>query len=165
MSRAYPAMLRLIDLWRPALAGSADYSDVDVYLGPLVSGDPDDAVFVGYDGDPMGEMEMVTHTQNWAGLGQKRQGEEFDVHCCILALTAVTDGDALSAAIARLYGVWRTITAVVKADPSMGMGPGTTENAPHWVTSVRNFQSYAPTDAQRGVEPRITFDVHVETRV
>jgi hypothetical protein len=30
---------------------------------------------------------------------------------------------------------------------------------------VRQFTSYVPTDPDRGVMPRIGFDVHVETRV
>jgi hypothetical protein len=165
MSRAYPAMLRLIEIWETAIADSVYADNLDVYLGPLYSGDPDDAVFVGYDGDPGGEFEMVTHVQNWAALGQRAQHDHFDVHCCILAMAGVSDGKAMSDAMARLYGIWRTLTVALKADPSMGMGPGTAENAPVWVTDVRSFTSYVPIDPDRGVMPRISFDVHVETRV
>jgi len=166
MSRAYPAMLRLIELWRTALDANPDYVDsVDVYLGPIYSGDPDDAVFVGYDGDPAGDFEMVQHTQNWAALGQRAQNDMFDVRCCILTLTGATDGEAMAAAMARLYDIWLTITATIKADPSMGMVTGTVGGAPVWVADVRSFSSYVPTDDERGVMPRIQFDIHVETRV
>jgi hypothetical protein len=165
MSRAYPAMLRLLDLWTTALAASPYADTVDVYLGPLYSGDPDDAVFIGYDGDPTGEFEMVSHVQNWAALGQRAQNDHFDVHCCILAMAGVSDGKAMSDAMGRLYGIWKTLTVAIKTDPSLGMGPGTAENAPVWVTDVRQFTSYVPTDPDRGVMPRIGFDVHVETRV
>lgn len=167
MSRAYPGMIRLLELWKAALAARPEYAQtVDVYLGPMYSGDPDDAVFVGYDGDPTGDFEMVAHSQNWAALGQRAQNDTFDVRCCILTLTGATDGEAMAAAMARLYDIWRCITAVVKADPGMGMvGPGSTEGAPVWVAEVRSFSSYVPTDDERGVMPRIQFDIHVETRV
>ena len=167
MSRAYPAMLRLLELWRPALAAVPEFKDtVDVYLGPMVSGDPDDAVLVGFDGDPSGEFEMVTHSQNWVGLGQRSRNDIFDIHCCILTMTGSTDDQAMSAAMARLYGIWKCLTAAIKADPGMGMvGPGSAEGAPVWVADVRAFSSYVPTDDDRGVMPRIGFDIHIETRV
>jgi hypothetical protein len=158
-------MTRLLELWRAALAGSEYAATVDIYLGPLISGDPDDAVFVGYDGDPTGEFEMVSHTQTWAAIGQRRQDDVFDIHCAILTMAGITDGDGMVAAMGRLYGIWFCLTAALKADPSMGMGPGTTEDAPVWVADVRSFSSYVPTDEERGVLPRITFAVHVETRV
>jgi hypothetical protein len=165
MSRAYPAMLRLVTMWQAALVGSAYAGTVDVYFGPLVSGDPDDAVFVGYDGDPTGEFEMASHTQSWAALGQRRQDDHFDIHCCILTMNGITDGDGMIASMERLYGIWICLSSAIKADPSMGMGPGTTEDAPVWVADVRSFSSYVPTDEERGVMPRLTFDIHVETRV
>lgn len=165
MSRAFPAMIRLVELWKAAI-GDTDYTGtVDVYFGPLVSGDPDDAVFVGYDGDPTGDFEAAAHTQNWAALGQRRQDDFFDIRCCILTMNGITDGDGMIAAMGRLYGIWSCLSGAIKADPSMGMGPGTIENAPVWVADVRSFSSYVPTDEERGVMPRITFDVHVETRV
>lgn len=157
MSYAYPAMVRLRDLWTAAVVPFQ--STVDVYLGPLVSGDPDDAVFVGYDGDPVGEFQMVTHVQDWAGLGQRKQSDVFDIHCCILTMRGVTDGAGFADGIERLYAIWLALTGPLKEDPSMGMGVSP------WVTSIRSFGAYAPTDADRGVEPRIGFDVHIETRV
>lgn len=165
MSRAYPAMLRLIELWQQAVDASEYKGGVDVYFGPLVSGDPDDAVFVGYDGDPSGDFEAVTHTQSWAALGQHRQDDYFDIHCCILTMSGITDGEGMIAAMGRLYGIWICLSSAIKADPSLGLGPGTTEDAPVWVSDVRSFSSYVPTDEERGVMPRITFDVHCETRV
>lgn len=164
MSRAPATLVALQGIYKTALAASP-YPEVDVYLGPLYSGDPDDAVFVGYDGNPEGEMEMVHHTQSWHALGQRAQDEEFDVHCCVLTAVGVADGAGLQAAVLRMYGIATTLMQAVKADPSLGLGPGSVENAPRYVAEVQDFTSYVPVDEQRGVQPRVSFSVHVKTRV
>jgi hypothetical protein len=167
VSRAIPTVLRLHTLFTEALATSPFAGEVDAYLGPMMSGDPDDSVHVGYDGDPMGDMEMVVHQQQWVGIGAgpARRDEEFDVRCCILNMSGSTDAVGFAAAIARLYSIARVLFAPIHRDPSLGLGPGTEENAPRFTADVRGFSSYVPTDDQRGVMPRVQFSVHVVTRV
>lgn len=159
MSRAGMVLPRLRDVFRAGLV--TPYPDVDVYLGPIVSGDPDDAVFVGYDGDPSGDMETVVHTQNWGALGNKARDEEFDVRCAILNRTGQTDADGVAAAIARMYGMFDAIANSVHADPSIGLGPPT---SPIMTCSIRGLGSFM-TLTDDGVAPRVTFSVHVRTRV
>jgi hypothetical protein len=161
------ATMRALDtIWRDALAASV-YGDhsVDVYLGPLVSGDPDDAVFIGYDGDPEGAFSMTQHTQNWRTLGTRARDEEFDIFCCILTMTGRTDGPGVLDAIERLYGIYATCADAVHRDPSLGIGPGSAHNAPYFKASVRAFSTFIPTEPERGAIPRVQFSVHVETRV
>lgn len=158
-------MTRLRDLWTTALAGSEFAGTVDVYLGPLVSGDPDDAVFVGYDGDPFGDMQAVTHAQGWAGIGARRRNEEFDVHCCVLNQSGSTDGPGFVAAFERLYGIASVLFDAVHSDPSLGLGPGKPTGAPRFTADVRGFSAHVPTDDTRGVMPRVQFSVHVVTRI
>lgn len=167
MSTHGSATMRALDaLWRAAIAGSA-YGDgsVDVYLGPLINGDPDDAVFVGYDGDPEGAFAMTQHTQEWRTLGQRRRDEQFDVFCCVLTMSGRTDGPGVLDAVERLYGIYSVCADAVHADPSLGLGPGSAHNAPVFKASVRGFQTYIPTEPDRGAIPRVQFSVHVETRI
>lgn len=167
VSRAIPTVLRLHALFGEALAASEFAGEVDAYLGPMMSADPDDAVMVGFDGDPMGDMEMVVHQQSWAGIGvgPARRDEEFDVRCCILNMSGSTDPVGFAGAIGRLYRIARVLFEPIHRDPSLGLGPGSEENAPRFTADVRGFSSYVPTDDQRGVMPRVQFSVHVVTRV
>jgi len=106
MSTHAPATMRALDSrWRAALTPVYGPT-VDVFLGPLVTGDPDDAVFIGYDGDPEGAFAMTQHTQNWRTLGTRARDEEFDVYCCILTMSGSTDGPGVLDAIDRLYGIY-----------------------------------------------------------
>src|SRR5687768_4215310 len=99
MSRAPAALFTVHELFTQALTGM----DVDAYIGPYASGDPDDAVFVGYDGDPDGDMEAIVHTQGWAGaLGAKARNEEFSIRCCILNLSGAGDAGAITRALNRI---------------------------------------------------------------
>ncbi len=151
---------RLRDAFVNALGGP--FPDTNVFLGPIVSGDPDDAVFIGYDGDQFGEMEVAVHTQQWGALGNKARDEEFDVRCCILNVAGAVDADEVEAAFTRLYAMYQAIAAEIHRDPSIGLGPPV---APVMVCAVRNFASYMPLTENGGVEPRISFSVHVRTRV
>lgn len=167
MTTRAPATMRALDsLFRAAIAASP-YGDgsVDVYLGPLVSGDPDDAVFIGFDGDPEGAFAMTLHDQTWRTLGPRNRDENFDVFCCVLTMSGRTDGPGVLDAVDRLYGVFDVCASAVHADPSLGLGPGSEHNAPLFKASVRGFSTFIPTDPERGAIPRVQFSVHVETRI
>lgn len=159
MSRAGLVVPRLAVVFAAALA--TPYPDVDVYLGPIVSGDPDDAVFVGYDGNPFGDMEVVVHTQQWGALGNKARDEEFDVRCCILNRSGASDARGVAAAMERMYGMFAALANGLHADPGIGLGPPA---AAIMVCSIQSLGSYMPL-TETGVEPRIAFSVHVRTRV
>lgn len=160
MSRAGLVIPRLRTLWTEALAVS--HPEVDVYLGPLVSGDSDDAVFVGYDGDPFGDMEVAVHTQQWAGAATHKRNDVFDVRCCVLNTAGAFDGDQVAAALERLYSVFMVCATTVHTDPSLGLG------ITPFVASITGFGSFLPlAENEAGgtlVEPRISYSVHVETR-
>ena len=159
MSRAGIVLPRLRDLFRTALA--EPFPDVDIYLGPIPTGDPDDAVFVGYDANPFGDMEMVIHTQQWGALGNRARDEDFEVRCAILNRTGQTDSEGVAKAIERLYGMYHAVANAIHADPSIGLGPPLT---PVMTCSVRGLGSYLPL-TESGVEPRVSFSVHVRTRI
>ncbi len=148
---------RLRDLWRTAVEASE--FDADVYLGPIVSGDPDDAIFVGYDGNPFGDMEMVVHSQDWGTIGARNRDEEFDVRCCVLNRSGLADPKGLAAAIARLYGLFGVIAAAVHRDPALALG------VTPYTASIRGVASYIPLDETDAVQPRVAFNVHVRTRL
>lgn len=159
------ATMRQLDTrWRDALAPAYGRT-VDVYTGPLVNGDPDDAVFIGYDGDPEGAFAMTQHTQNWRTLGTRARDEEFDIFCCVLTMNGSTDGQGLVDAIDRLYGIYTVCADTVHNDPGLGLGPGSDHNAPYFQASVRGYSTFIPTDPERGAIPRVQFSVHVNTRI
>lgn len=159
MSRARVTMPRLRDLWTDAVAASVFARTVDVYLGPIVSGDPDDAVFVGYDGNPFGDMEMVVHSQDWGTIGAKNRDENFDIRCCVLNRSGLIDPKSLAAAIDRLYGMFAVLADAVHRDPSLGLG------ITPFTASIRGLSSFVPLDETDAVQPRVSFNVHVRTRL
>jgi hypothetical protein len=125
-----------------------------VWDGPVVTGDFSDSVFVGYDGDPEGNYEAATLTQDWAGLGAKRRDETLDIHCAVVALSG--DGDAKSARD-RAKTILTTVETTVRADPSLGQPPQFTAG----LKPVAAFQE--PTTD--GLQIRITFTISIKTRV
>lgn len=159
MSRAGIVLPRLRDVCAAALTSLSP--PVEVFLGPIVSGDPDDAFFVGYDGDPFGEMEAVVHTQNWGALGNRSRDEEFDVRCCILNRSGQDDADGIAAAITRMYAMFDAIATAIHSNPSIGLGPPTTAVMLCSIRGLASFMTLTP----NGVEPRVSFNVHVQTRV
>lgn len=152
-------MPRLRDVWTAAFAASEFAGTVDVYLGPIVSGDPDDAVFVGYDGNPFGDMEMIVHSQEWGALGARNRDEEFDIRCCVLNRSGLIDPKALEAAIYRLYGMFTVLADATHRDPSLGLG------ITPYTASIRSLSSFIPLDETDAVQPRVSFNVHIRTRL
>jgi hypothetical protein len=124
-----------------------------------VSGDPDDAVFIGYDGNPFGDMEMVVHSQDWGTIGARNRDEEFDVRCCVLNRTGLADPKALEDALGRIYGMFGIIADATHADPSLGLG------ITPFTASIRGLASYVPLDETDAVQPRVSFNIHVRTRL
>lgn len=138
-----------------SLLGATTLTVVD---GPLVTDDPADAVYIGYDGDPDGDFQTASPEQEWAGLGASRRDEEFDIHCAAVALV----GDGLvKAARDAAYAQTAIVEATVRADPSLGLGPPT---SPVFVAEFRGGPVFTePTPA--GYQVRIVFNIHVRTRI
>lgn len=159
MSRAPASLIAVHQLFHEALTD--EYGDeVDAYLGPYPSGDPDDAVFVGYDGNPEGDLEAVVHRQSWAGaVGQGRRDEQFDIRCCVLNLAGANSVDAIGQAIMRVYGIFGVLARALHTDPHLGLG------VHPYRAEITGPSSYLPPGSQAGIEARVTFDVHVETRI
>ena len=59
---------------------------VQVWDGPIVSGDYDDAIYIGFDGDYGGEELAATTVQTWAGIGQRKRDEDHTITCAVVVL-------------------------------------------------------------------------------
>lgn len=123
--------------------------------GPLVTGDYEPAVHVGYDGDPEGDFKAVEADQEWIGLGAKRREEEFDVICCATAL--VGDSEVKLARDA-VFAMTATVESALRADPSLGQVPTP------YVAEYRPGDLFIE-DTPAGYQARARFNVHVKTRI
>lgn len=154
-SRAPAVWTALYDTVRAADALATTTPPANVWFGPVVTGDPTDSIYIGYDGDPEGEMAAIVGDQDWAGtLGAKQRDETFDIVCSITVLAG--DGD-VAAAVARVYALFAIVTQAVRTNTCLGQPPPT-------VVSIRSPQLYLDPTAQ-GLEPRLVFRVNVKTRI
>lgn len=153
-SRVPATVLALYNVVKAAPALTSASPPVNVWDGPVVTGDPTDSVFIGYDGDPEGEFASVVGDEEWAGLGAKARDEQFEVVCSIVTLAG--DGD-IAAARARIYALFAGVTGVLRVDPSLGQ-------APPFVAAVKSPQLFIDPTPQ-GLQPRLVFHVAVKTRI
>lgn len=132
--------------------------------GPILSGDeyPVGCVYVGFDGDyNEGEERAVTSVQEWAGLGKLVRREDLQIAGAVTYVTgnaATTWKSARDSAVALL----ETIGQVLRADPSIGLGPPAVAGdfvAELWPGDM--FQENGPA----GMQVRIVFAIHCKTRV
>lgn len=122
--------------------------------GPMVSSDFTDAVFIGYDGNPRGDMLAVEETQEWAGLGQRRRGQDFAVIC---AATALSGEKNPSDARGRAYALLAQVEQVLRDNPALGFSPpfrAEIESGDLFIDQLTN-----------GIQARLVFRVHVVTRI
>lgn len=129
-----------------------------VYDGPYITGDaPPSAVFVGYDGDPDGDMAATAEwTQKWAGLGALRKDEQFAVLCCLVSWSG---DETVPARRAAALAVLNAVEDTLRAAANIGLGlpqPTIAEFA-----SGQLLQEQGP----RGLQARIPFAVTVKTRI
>lgn len=151
-SRAPAAVAALLSTLQaaPALAG------VPVFDGPVVTDDYRDALFIGYDGDTHGERESIVTDQQWAGLGAKKRTETITILCAAVAVSG--DGTALDART-RAYALMAATENVLRADPSMAQTPTPFIAA---VSAPRLLYDWLE---MTGLQARLTFSVHIETRI
>jgi hypothetical protein len=131
-----------------------------VFDGPEITGDaPPVVVCVGYDGDPDGDMQAVANwEQTFQGMqaGTQRRAEAFDVLGCVVAFSGDVDVKTRRDAVFATFG---QVAAVLRAQINVGLGlpqPTRVEFA-----SGSLFQE----QTTGGMQARIPFTVHVETRV
>ncbi|MGH3672194.1 MAG: hypothetical protein ACRDSH_16430 [Pseudonocardiaceae bacterium] len=137
-------------------AVTAGLPNSPVWDGPVPSGDYRDGVFIGYDGDPLGERESLASTQDWAGIGAKKRTETIDILCAVVAV----DGDGVpKKARDAAYALLAAVENVLRADPSLAQTPTPFIAA---VTTPRLLWDWLET---AGLQARITFTVHIETRI
>ncbi|WP_084963753.1 hypothetical protein [Thermoactinospora rubra] len=132
----------------PGLAGK-------VVDGPPVTNDPlNEAVFIGYDGNPEGDGQAAESTQEWAGIGQRKRDETVQITCAVVVWRGSTKVQPVRQ---RVYELLGEVGEVLRADPSLGLPPPTLAE----MASGQLFQS----QRQSGIECRIPFVVAVKTRV
>jgi len=129
-----------------------------VYDGPVITGDqPDVAVYVGYDGDPTGDMAATAGwSQSWAALGAQRKDEQFDVLCCVVAYSGETGVKARRDAV---FATLADVEDALRTQVNIGLGlPQPTQAA---FETGQLFQEQGPA----GLQCRVPFVVSVKTRI
>lgn len=137
------------------LAGAAvAATGARVELGPVVTGDPSDTIWVGFDGDPDGEMQAGSRTSEWAGLGAKKRNETNTVTCAITALAG--DGD-VDAALTRIDAIFDAVENTLRSAPALAQ-------TPPFVAAVADGALFMDVTAA-GLEPRLVFTVTAQARI
>jgi hypothetical protein len=153
-SRVHDAILAVV----AALQAGTTAALATVVDGPVLSGDdPPAAVFVGYDGDPAGDMHSTEDwAQQWAGLGAQRKDESFTVVCAVVSWSG--DDDAATRRAAAL-----AVLAAVEDDlrDPLNRGLGLPQPTVAMLASGQLFQE--PTNS--GLQARIPFAITVQTRI
>lgn len=149
-SRVPAVLTELTSVATTALASTT----CQVFRGPFVTGDPGDAMFIGYDGDPAGEMRSVVISSDWAGLGAKARNEEFRVSCAVTASRGDPDVRVATDATYQYYGLFE---AAVRTTPSLNQAPRLTAS----LNAAELFTMPHPT----GLQVRLTFTVLVSARI
>jgi hypothetical protein len=141
-SRVFDAITAIIEMLETAGANVID--------GPTTTGDTQDKVNVGYDGDPEGEWLAAQLDQEWAGIGDKRRDETFDVIC---AVVSEYSADSAKDARERVRVQFALVEAAILTDPSLGLPQPT-------IAGVHPTQLFAEVG-----QYRLTFVIRVKTRV
>lgn len=126
-----------------------------VYDGPVVTGDaPLSFLYVGYNGDPEGQMYAGGSEPNWAGLGAKKQNEPVNVQC-----VAVSRGNETTWKTVRdaTFALITSVETALIGDPSIGLSPPTT-------AELNTMQYFQASDGSF-MEGRVVFTVLVNTRI
>lgn len=130
--------------------------------GPLISGDFENTVYVGYDADPdRNPAPGATSNQEWAGVGQRKRNETNIITCA--AVTGIVGDDITTWKAARdtAYAMIETVGHVLRTDallgPALGLSPPSI--AELWPGD------YYPEWGPQGYQVRVLFTIHHKTRV
>lgn len=134
-----------------AILATLQATGATVYDGPVVTDDVQDAIWIGYDGDPGGTFEsIINHLQSWAGLGKRARNETFSIVC---AVTVLLGNDDTASARAKAYTMLGTVETSLRADPSLAQPP------PFVAEIEPNSLLTEPTSD--GFQVRIPFFIHI----
>lgn len=141
-----------------ALRAGSTADLADVVDGPVLAGDdPETAVFVGYDGDPEGDMHATENwSQSWAGLGAQRKDEAFDVVCSVVSWSG---DDAVSTRRAVALAALAAVEDDLRGVLNIGLG------LPQPTTAALVTGQLIQEPTSRGMQVRIPFAVSVQTRI
>lgn len=154
---ATSAAFDVLDALYARLAGLPELADpVRVYDGPYVTEEmPVDSVFVGYDGDPEGDLQAFTFEQDWAHAGYRAKDETLSIPCCVISYTG--DANAVRDRRERVQALLAAIETALRADPTLGVSSTTRAQV------RRGALHQEPTSD--GVRARLVFWVDVDTRI
>jgi hypothetical protein len=141
-----------------ALFSLLETAGVPVIDGPLVTSDPSDAVFIGYDGDPDGDFQAAESDQEWIGIGALTREEKFHINCA--AVVTVGDGN-VKLARDTAYALTATVENELRSDPSLGLGPPASRAFIAGFNGGPMFCEPSPI----GYQVRVVFQIHVKTQV
>lgn len=127
--------------------------------GPVVTGDPGELVFVGYDGDPDGDMDAITVETAWAGtVGASRRNELITIVGCVFVPYGESDPDAATVATARAYQLLDEIDAAVMANKPLSQPPPVSPPA-----HITTHQLH--TEPERGMAARLVWRLLIGSRI
>lgn len=154
-SRLPATLRRLHEVWTGAFAAD---KTVNVWLGQVATGDPTDALWVGWDADPDGDDQMGSARTRWAGIGAKRRDEDLAIVCCLTALQGIgSDAGGILLAVDRVYALHNVAEDALRVDPSLGQGPP-------YVAAVSSGDLYMHPQPDQGLLARLVFTATVATR-
>lgn len=129
---------------------------VDVWDGPIVSGNTRDAIHIGYDADPEGDAQAATSDQEWAGLGAKKRNESLDITGAAVVLVG-DSSPRWKPTRDRAIALIDAIGQVLRANPSL-------DQAPVFRAELIPGDYYQE-NGPAGYQARFVFTVHIETRI
>lgn len=129
---------------------------LQVWDGPIMTGDRGDAVFVGYDAVPDGEFRSAEMNQQWAeAVGARRRDETFDIQCAALASVGENDPKL---GRDRAFALLAVVETTLRADPSLGITPTP------FVAEFAPTAVFTEPDGA-GLQVRVPFLIRVSTRI
>ncbi|MFC3453999.1 hypothetical protein [Amycolatopsis speibonae] len=131
--------------------------DLQVWDGPIISGDYTNAVYIGFDGQYEDSEELaVSAQQEWAGIGRNARNEDLQITCSVVVLTGNAD-TAWKPTRDAAYSIIEAVGQVLRADPSVGLPPPVVAE----LVPGDFYQETGPA----GMQARVLFSIHLKTRV
>lgn len=153
MASKAPAVVDAILTVVRAAAGTIEVAD-----GPIVSGEYDETICIGYDGDPEGSGEAYSSDQDWIGLGAKHRDETIRVNCAIHLALGDAGVGTVKAARDRAHVLLGIVEDAIHPAPSIGLSP------PCWA-GITSHRMLPILSAAVGLEAWIPFVITCRTRI
>lgn len=144
-SRVFDAINKIVDMLTAAGGNVVD--------GPFPDGDIETQILIGYDGDENGDWSTATIDQDWAGIGNRKRDETFDIVGAVVCAYSADDMRTLRARVQQQFAL---VESTIVADPSLSL-PGQID---YCIADVHPIQLFAETG-----QYRLTFVIRVKTRI